>query len=223
MRFNITLLVACALLLVSCKTAYYGSYQLSLYSTEYDSKDVLSSNKTYEDDLVQIEWNVDETCFYFNLLNKTDTPIEIDWNRLSYIDVNGYSNAIIHSGVRYLDKNKKMESTIVPPKSKLSDVLLPANNVNYVSSPMSGFWNYTDMGSGWKQSPLIFIPGTYDIEVRNGWKLLLGNIVKVYFPLNINGVVHDYMFSFKLDVLKVNQKRPNKVYFVTETIDFPSK
>lgn len=82
----------------------------------------------YEDSLIQIIWKCDGKRFWFNLLNKTNYPITIDWDNIVFVDTDSEIGNVIHSGTKYIDRNNGQLKTIVPRKAKISDFLVPSKN-----------------------------------------------------------------------------------------------
>ena len=65
--------------------------------------------------------------FTMSLNNKTDNPIKIDWNQVSYVDISGMSHRIIHSGVKYIGRENPQSPTIIPPTAKIADIVFPTD------------------------------------------------------------------------------------------------
>jgi hypothetical protein len=53
----------------------------------------------FEDNMMTILWMPTETDIKFTLKNKTDHSIKIIWDEAAFVDVEGRSQHIIHSGV----------------------------------------------------------------------------------------------------------------------------
>ena len=77
----------------------------------------------------------------FELLNKSTTAIRILWDECAYIDPAGRSFRVLHEGVRFIDRDKPMASTVVPPGASIRDLVYPMAYVTWT-------------GSEWKQEPL---------------------------------------------------------------------
>ena len=99
---------------------------------------------SFEDDFLSIQWVFDKTMLGFVLRNKTDNPIKIDWNQVSYIDIAGNAQKVIHNGVRLITRNDTLVPTVIPPTAKLEDMILPTANVEYDSGRYGG-WHQRPM------------------------------------------------------------------------------
>ena len=196
--------------LSSCGTAYYGTFGYSLIgSVKDESTDTASVyNNTYEDSLIKIEWSVNdyiENFFYFKLFNKTGREIMIDWDRVVLLCQN------MQLTRAYWDTD-----TYIPPKSSLNQRIQWRKFTPMVLHSLDK-WRYYGYGT----YKIIEIAPTYNIEVRNSWKDLLGTKFSVYMPMQINGEFVNYRFLFDTSKLKVLQERPDDYYEVTEGTDFP--
>jgi len=69
--------------------------------------------------------------FGFVLKNETKNPLKIDWDSVSYVDYFGESHKVIHSGIRYIDRNNHQTPTIIPPTSKLTDNIIPIDYIEW--------------------------------------------------------------------------------------------
>ncbi|OPL14553.1 MAG: hypothetical protein AVO38_11325 [delta proteobacterium ML8_D] len=141
------------------------------------------ANKTlsYEDRFVKIDFSITKKQFGFILQNRTDNPIIIDWNQVSYVDVLGESHKVMHSGIKYTDRAKPQPPTVLPPTAKLEDIVFPIDYVYYSSGKYGG----------WREISLF-------PEAPKA-KIFQGRSFSVFMPLEINGVKKNFLFSFKIE------------------------
>lgn len=103
------------------------------------TKPVTSQQLHFEDASLRIGFVLGMKEIGFELANKTDGPIRIDWNSLSYIDPSGKAHGLIHKGVKFANKEQPQAPATVPPTAAISDTVAPVDNV-YSSS---GTWDQT--------------------------------------------------------------------------------
>jgi hypothetical protein len=139
---------------------------------------------SFEDDVLSIQWIFDKKMLGFVLRNKTDNPIKIDWNQISYIDIAGNAQKVIHKEVRLITRNDPLVPTLIPPTAKLEDMILPTANVQYESGRFGG----------WRQRPM-FPDGGAAKEYK-------GKSFSVFMPLEINGSTKTYTFTIQVDDVK---------------------
>lgn len=137
----------------------------------------------YNDESVAIRFSVDDRSISFDLTNKTDSGIKINYDELSYISPGGGSLRIVTSNIRFADRFAPQAPVVVPPGLNISETLIPAQNI---------FFRANDLGYGWDVIPLF----------PNDAKTYLGKEFGLYFPLEIKGVKKEFIFKFKVASLE---------------------
>lgn len=74
------------------------------------------------------------------------SPIEVEWARASFVDTDSEAHRVIHEGVRYIDRNNEMPSTIIPPQASINDLIHPTDYISYDSKSIE--WKTSDLFSG---------------------------------------------------------------------------
>ena len=199
------LICAAAMLLVSCGSLFkVTTYDVSLSSVESpaDAKEKYGETKVvkveqeglskyqYEDDYIKIFWYVSSTQFNFDLTNKSDYTMKLNWDDMAYVDEDGNTKRVMHSGVKYTDRNSSQPASILPKNASLSDVLLPTDNVYFVSGSYGG----------WRESSLF---PRYSTNEEAQASPALGKKVRIIFPIVIQDVVNEYVFGFSVGSVKV--------------------
>jgi len=134
----------------------------------------------FEDDSIRIEFAISKRELGFVLRNKTANPVRIDWNEVAFVDDAGESHKVMHSGIRYVERDKPQAPTIVPPTAKVQDIVFP---IDYV-------WYSPGQYGGWSELP--FFP---EGPMAGNYK---GKSFSVFMPLEVNGAVKNYSFVFKI-------------------------
>jgi hypothetical protein len=102
---------------------------------------------------------------------------KIDWNQAAFVDATGLSHSVTHQGVRYNDTAAQKPPTVIPPGTRIEDMVIPADNVRMGSRD----WIINDLfPSGAEGLPYV------------------GKEVSIYLPVEIAGKVVDYVFGFKI-------------------------
>jgi len=157
------------LMLVSVITScsvHKGSYDMKLQKVEraknsennYGESKIVNfkeegkSKYSYEDQMIKIVWTPVSTQFGFILDNKTNHSIKIIWDEAVYIDENGSSERVMHSGVKYSESTNPQIPTIIIKNGNVSDILIPVDNIYYVSGKYGG-WNTQPLFTDWAYSP----------------------------------------------------------------------
>ena len=184
---------------------YIASYSVGLSSVESpaDAKQQFGETKVvtfneegvskyrYEDDYINIVWYVGLKQFNFTLNNKSGHSLKINWDDISFVDTKGQVGRVMHSGVKYSERNNSQPATTVPKGASISDILLPTENVYFVSGQYGG----------WRENYLL--PCVYQTpEAFNaGASSLVGKTMTITMHSMIENVQNDYTFTFNIDKL----------------------
>ena len=74
------------------KNIYYGK-QIFIMVQPWKNLERL-----FEDQFIKILFSISETQIGISLHNKMNTPIKIDWNNVSYVDIRGVAHGVVHTG-----------------------------------------------------------------------------------------------------------------------------
>ncbi len=214
MKRKVVYLILVALMtlsLQSCFTTHnlYGAiYDIGLSSVESpsDAKERFGETKIvnytdsvdkyrYEDDYIDIVWYVTKSRFNFELKNKTEHTMKINWDEVTYIDATGQAKRVIHQGVKYVDRDKAQASTTLPRGTRVSDCLIPSENIYY--------HNYY---SQWTQHNIIPVEYSTEDKLISVAKQYEGQKLSIMMPIKIENTQNDYIFEFSLGDLKVDNK-----------------
>ena len=204
-------IVICALLFSSCGVSNLANYSIGLKTVESPAnakqqfgetkivnfQDGETNKYRYEDDYINIVWYVDSKRFYFDLTNKSGHTIKINWDDISYVDYNGKVGRVMHSGVKYAERNNSQPASTVPKGATLSDILIPTENVYFISGQFGG----------WREKYLI--PCVYnDAATRDAQaSSYVGKTMTIMMPIMIENVQNDYTFTFNIDKLLNKTKK----------------
>jgi hypothetical protein len=183
--------VAVAFLLALIFIAGAGSTGRSAAAQEDDYqfklvKPLNSKGTTYEDPRIKIVFSPDEHQIKFTIRNKTAGPLNLDWNHLSFVDTEGKAHRVIHNGVRLMERDKEMPTTVVPPGASVDDLIVPSDFISWESSK----------SSRWEQKPIL--PAAHGFRSLK----LNGATFSVFFPMQVSGVTKDYNFVFVIGAPK---------------------
>jgi hypothetical protein len=185
--------------------SYVANYSVGLSAVESpkDAKQQFGETKVvnfnedginkyrYEDDYIDIVWYVGSKQFNFLLKNKSGHTLKINWDDVSFVDYKGQVGRVMHSGVKYTERNNSQPSTTIPKGASISDLLLPTENVYYVSGQYGG----------WRESYLIpcvyKTPEAFNSEAPT----YVGKTMTIMMPIMIENVQNDYTFKFNIDKL----------------------
>ena len=231
MRKEIVILLCAFIIatLVSCESQYQtksprsytiakASYDISLISAErytgtqkiYGKQSIETVIKEgisrfyFEDEMVRIKWfpRPDDIVFVVN--NKVDRLVRIVWDEARFIDENGVSHRLIHSGIGYEERNDSQRPTILFGRGTIEDFVHPAD---YFQREEGGGKRSSKQQGYWIRASFMptQIKGTAE-ELRAKAESFVGKTFQVILALQIDDVRNDYVCTFKVNKVDVTEK-----------------
>ena len=157
----------------------------------------------FEDEVVRIKWRLTSNDIVFVVHNKADNPVKIIWDEGKFIDAEGVTHKLLHSGIGYEERNDFHPPTIVYAKDTLEDFVYPAD---CWQKEESGRKSHKNQGH-WKRGSFLptQIRGTAE-ELRTKAEPFVGKTFQVILALQINGVRTDYVCTFIVNNVDVTEK-----------------
>lgn len=141
------------------------------------SKPAASDNLLFTDENIALVFLPNKTALNFVLQNKGDNPIKIDWNTVSFVSPAGIAQGVIHNGIKLMDKTAPKAPSMIPPRAKVDDAIIPVENVEYVEN-------------NWVTHPLL-PSGPEGLQSA-------GQEFSIFMPLDVGGATKNYNFVFKI-------------------------
>jgi len=140
----------------------------------------------FSDGLVSIVWIPRPKAVGFILENTSDHSLKILWDEASLVDTDGVSHRVMHEGVPYINRNAPQPPTVIARGATAIDSVSSADMVSFNSTV------------GWTQAPLLpYWAGTKDPEGTAS--AMVGKTIRVLLPMEIEGVVNEYTFTFTVE------------------------
>ena len=196
-------IVECPYSIVNIKPFEYalqGKYTTILKKVEKpeDTSDRYSKSKTivedginkyfYTDSIIDILIFGDSKNFNFILKNVSNHSLKIVWNEAAFVGLDGTSSKIMHTGIKFSERESDQPATTIIRGAKIEDLATPTSNVYYDEGIPIG-----------------------NIMINNGWKIksmfpnkFVGdNIgeVKLMLPIQVKDVINEYTFVFDVNYL----------------------
>jgi hypothetical protein len=141
------------------------------------SKPAASDDLLFTDENVTLVFLPNKTALSFVLQNKGDAPIKIDWNTVSFVSPAGIAQGVIHNGIKLVDRSAPKAPSMIPPRAKVDDAIIPVENVEYLEND-------------WITHPLL-PAGPLGLQSA-------GQEFSIFMPLDIGGTTKNYNFVFKI-------------------------
>jgi hypothetical protein len=190
-------------------TWYHAEYTMSLEKVECpaDPKDrngpkqvvPLSRNtqNLYWGERFNIAWTFAGSSFAFMLENSTENSMKILWDESAFIDPGLMTHRVMHTGIKFIDRNNPQPPTIIARRGRIQDEVLPVDNVEWLKNVHE-----------WYTKPIfeaIQMEGSFD-TFQKTVNSNVGKSVQVLLALEVDGVANDYIFTFKIDNVNVKKE-----------------
>ncbi len=142
---------------------------------------------SYKDNIIDVIIFADYQDFIFRLHNNSDHTLKLIWDEAVFVGVDGKTSKVMHSGIKYSEREKSQTASVVITGANIEDLAKPTDNVYYekgIQLPFSG----EIIGNGWKTNPLL--PSLF-IGKEPG-------VIRLMLPIQIKDVINEYTFVFKL-------------------------
>jgi len=211
-KFILNLLTVLLAFSLSGYITSYAQYDIGLESVEvpknrkqtFGKQVIVKSEEkgktkyTFEDDIIKTTWFVTSSNIYFDLKNKTDHLIKIIWDEAVFVDQNGESHSVMHSGTKYIDRNNPKSPTTIVRNGKISDIVFPSDYVYYQSGKYGG-WRELDLIKNYYTTN----DPEGDTLVQELAKKEINKTIQVLLPIKIENITNEYIFVFKVKNFKV--------------------
>lgn len=191
--YSIFTLSVFAFLFIASETTKLGTnykYDYGLIKT--DSSVDSSSVMTFSDEKIDASFTVGRKSISFTIKNKTDDVMKIIWDESSIVQF-GKTHKVMHSGVKYIDRNGAQTPSVIPPHASIDDIALPSDNVYYREGTYSQY--YSNPG-GWEEHDLFSTSDLNKDEYKNMILSFKGQKFSLYLPIQTQGKTLDYNFNF---------------------------
>ncbi len=134
----------------------------------------------FKDEFIEVVFTVGQSEIAFDLGNRTEKGIKIDWTASAFITPQNESLRVVHKGTRYVKRFETQAPTTIPPKSKIHDLLIPSDYIHWATEEKGDELQRGDLFPGWPKEPYY------------------GKVFKLYLPMKIGERLVEYIFLFKI-------------------------
>jgi hypothetical protein len=141
---------------------------------------VVSQELRFKDKNLSVSFAVGEQGFEMHFENLSPHDVKILWDRAEYTDVSRQSQRLMHSGVRFPDRNNPIPDQFVLSRSSVQETVIPISNVYLLPQR-----------KGYDIHPLFPL----ESGVAAGLK---GKSVILFIPVEINRQIIPYNFKIEI-------------------------
>jgi hypothetical protein len=144
----------------------------------------------YRDDSITVSFMVSDQSFQMRLENLTSGNIKILWERSQYTNVSMQSYQLMHSGVRFQERNNPIPDQIVRPHVSIQEAVFPITNVFFV--PQKKTYDIHPLFS-------LYSDAAADLK---------GKTFSIFIPIEIDRAITPYIFKIEIiDAVKESIKK----------------
>ena len=132
----------------------------------------------YTDNVIDIIILATSEHFIFTVKNLSPNTIKIIWNEAVFIDTDNSTSKIVHKGIQFIQREADQQPTSIIRNAKLEDLAMPTNKIYY--SNISNKWTNYSLFS--------------NVDKDND-----NQIIKLMLPIEIKGVINEYIFEFTVN------------------------
>lgn len=143
---------------------------------------VASQELSFRDKTIAVSLSIGEQSFQMRFENVSAAPVKIRWESAQYTDVNGQTHRLMHSGIRFVDRNNPVPDQVVAVRGVVEEAVIPVRNV-FVSPQQKG---------GYDIKPLF----QFDAAVAAKLK---GKVILLSLPVEVNRQIIPY--NFKIEII----------------------
>ena len=125
--------------------------------------------------------------------------MKINWDNAAWVNPEGVSSRVIHSGVRLMDRNSPQSPSIIVRNGKLTDIIIPSDNIYYESGQYGG-WRYLGLIH---HTNVMSMDMQAELSKANSY---IGKTCGVLLPIEMEGVQNDYIFTFEIGTATITNR-----------------
>jgi hypothetical protein len=149
----------------------------------------VSSKLQFKDKNIAVSFKVEEKEFQMHFTNLSSYDMKILWERAEYTDVRRTTQRLMHSGIRFSDRNNPIPDQIVLSGSSIQGGVIPIKNV-YILPQRRGYDIH----------PLFKVESGKAADLK-------GKSIILFIPVEINRQIIPYNFKIKItDAVQENVK-----------------
>jgi hypothetical protein len=139
-----------------------------------------SDTLQFRDSTIAISFMLADQSFQVRLENLTSRNVKILWDRSEYTDPNGQPHRLMHSGIRFQDRNNPIPDQLVPPRSAVQEAVIPISKVSFVQEKKT-----------YEIRPL------FDLH-SNSAAGLKGKTINLFLPVEVDRAIIPYNFKIEI-------------------------
>ena len=140
----------------------------------------VSDTLQFRDATLAVSFTVDEQSIQMHLTNLGDHEVKILWDQAQFTDVNMQTSRLMHSGIRFADRNNPIPDQVVPPRAAVREGVFPINRVFFS-----------------QQKKAYETKSLFPVDTEAGAHLK-GKTINLFIPVEVDRAIIPYNFKFEI-------------------------
>lgn len=198
--------------LTSCNITYRFNYDITLDNVERVDKGFngkcpkVFADKHYEDKNIKATLTIDSLTKGINVMIANNTPysIKVNYNDIMYSNTNNKICRMMSKNLSYNEKNIYHQPTIILKDSYIYDEFISVNHFvgnRSISLLPTEIDNESKSLEKKRKTALNKIKKNY-----------VGSKIKMYIPIEIDGITNEYLFTFKVKNVTVQKYKYKQTF-----------
>jgi hypothetical protein len=138
----------------------------------------VSDTLQFRDSTIAVSFMFGDRSFQLRFENLTARNVKILWERSEYTDTNGQSHRLMHSGIRFQDRNNPIPDQIVQPRSSVQEAVIPISKVYFV-----------------QEKKIYSVRPLFELNTAAGLK---GKAINLFIPVEVDRAIIPYNFKIQI-------------------------
>lgn len=140
----------------------------------------VSETLQFRDTTIAVSFTVDGRSIQMRLTNLLDKNVKLLWEQAQYTDVNKQTSRLMHSGVRFQDRNNPIPEQIVPPRASVQEGVIPVNRVFFSQEKKT-----------YETKALLPVDSEAGAQLK-------GQTINLFIPMEVDRVIIPYNFKIEI-------------------------
>ncbi|HAR46133.1 MAG: hypothetical protein A2X56_07655 [Nitrospirae bacterium GWC2_57_13] len=146
---------------------------------------VKSDVLAFQDNLLSISLAIEERWIRMDLKNRSSRQLKILWDRAEYTDFNNSQHRVMHSGIRYQDRNDRIPAQSIPPNGSVQPQIMSIRAIAYSQEKKD-----------YESKPLFPLDSDVALDLK-------GRVFYLFLPVEYDRQIIPYNFKIQItDVVK---------------------
>lgn len=139
-----------------------------------------SETLQFKDATIAVSFTVDGQSIQMHLTNLLDREVKVLWEDAQFTDVNKQTSRLMHSGIRFQDRNNPLPVQVVTPRASVQEGIIPINRVFF-----------SQQKKAYETKPLLPVDSEAGAQLK-------GKTINLFIPVQVDRSIIPYNFKIEI-------------------------